>query len=474
MAWNSCGTENLDYYLGEHFAHWVGPTVSATDPDYSAKMAHLERVFQSANLIQECCNNWRDGLLGEPFAWHLKTASGDRADPEADAGASAAEQALQRWLDWVEQQALQADPAASNFQQASPWAEFALSLAVLGRANLRLWQPGRFAQDADPLHRIHLHAPRDGSVAVTRGNDGFIDKISYSYAQEQETQTQDEQGRILVTDAGGLPLEGIPPIDTGGRWLIQHSWMPSLLTPSVKALQNAINHALTMMLRNNELSGFREKVFANAEFPEGVSRGPGLDLYVYGVPTGDSTNPSYTNPSVFESEPVANSSLIESLNAWRSLLYREFSQGHLLTDSDAGLSGESRIQQRMAFELSLRGAAIRIESAIAAVLNIVLRILGYEGYEAVVELRISTGKLSAEEQKAVIDQYNAKLLATTSAMSRLGVKDPDAEVALIEAEMATAPTPQPDGILMNEPQPAPSPTDGQGNQPGAGNEPGAD
>lgn len=446
--------ENLAYFRGGHFdVGWIGPTIPPTAPDYAEKMAHLRRVFQQANLIRECVSNWRDGLLSEPFNWFLKTADGDRADAETDATASAAEQDLQRWLDWVAQQSVQTDPSTTNFEQADPWNEFVLSLGVLGEGNLRLWQPERYAE-ADPIQRIHLHAPKVGSVGVARADDGFIDEISYTYGQNRkEVQRMDPQGRIVLSDGDGNDLAGddgetLPPLDTGGRWLIQHARMPSLLTPSIKALQNSINHALTMKLRNNEVAGFREKVFANAEFPDdGVERGPGRDLYVYGVPTGDQSNPSYTTPTVFESQPVSTQSLVDSVTADRAMLYREFSQSHLLGDSDAGLSGESRIQQRQAFELALRGAAGRIESAIGNVLNIVLRLLDYQGYEVVVQLQVTTGKLSSEEQKTVIAQYQAGLLSRTTAMAMLGIKDPDAEMALIEAEQSTAPRQQANGLL---------------------------
>ncbi|NER83192.1 MAG: hypothetical protein F6K42_27290, partial [Leptolyngbya sp. SIO1D8] len=284
--------ENLKYYHGDTFSFWVGPTVPPSAPDYAEKMRHLERVFQSCNIIKECCHNWRDGLISEPFTWHLKGQDGERNDPESDTTAAEAEQQLQRWLDWVNQQAIHADPESTNFQQSDPWAEFVLSLGVLGEGALRLWQPARYAEAADPIHRIHLHAPKAGSVKIKRNlEDGFVDEICYGYgSQGAETHTLD--GDIAKVTIAGLenPLE----VDSGGRWLIQHVTGLPLLTRSVKKLQNSINHALTMKLRNNEVAGFREKVFANAELPEtDIERGPGHDLYLYGIPTGDHASPGY-------------------------------------------------------------------------------------------------------------------------------------------------------------------------------------
>ncbi|MBE7384402.1 MAG: hypothetical protein F6J95_023685 [Leptolyngbya sp. SIO1E4] len=426
--------ENLKYYHGDAFSFWVGPTVPQNAPDYATKMAHLERVFQSCNIIKECCNNWRDGLISEPFTWYLKGQDGERVDSEADTTAAEVEIQLQRWIDWVNQQAINADPTSTHFQQSDPWAEFVLSLGVLGEGALRLWQPARYADAADPIHRIHLHAPKAGSVKIKRNtDDGFIDEIRYCYGSHGD-ETHTLEGDIAKVAIQGS--EELLEVDSGGRWLIQHVTGLPLLTRSVKKLQNSINHSLTMKLRNNEVAGFREKVFANAELPEAdIERGPGRDLYLYGVPTGDASNPGYTSVGIHESQPVDNASLVASVSLDRTLLYLEFCQGHLLSAGDGSLSGESRIQMRSQFELHLRGWKRRVESAIANILNIVLRILGYEGYEAVITLQLCTGRLSSEERQVYIAEYQAGLLSKATAIAKLGsVSDVDAELSLISEE----------------------------------------
>ncbi|MEO0533258.1 MAG: phage portal protein [Cyanobacteria bacterium P01_A01_bin.123] len=434
--------QNIKVFQGDFWPDfWIGPTVPPSAPDYTDKMAKLERVFQSANIIQECVNNWRDGLISEPFTWYLKGQDGERVDSESDTTAAEAEIELQRWIDWVEQQAIIADPHCSNFQQADPWAEFVLSLGVTGEGALRLWQPARYADAADPIHRIHLHVPKAGSVAIKRNDaDGFIDEISYSYNNGTEVQTM-EGDRVMVT-MGDDALA----IDTGGRWLTQYVNAPSLLSSSVKRLQSAVCHAVTMLTRNTEISGFRERVFMNAEYPTDddgnpidVQRGPGIDTYTYGLPTGDPTNPGYTPVGVYESQPVDNASLTAAIETYRRLIYMQFNQGHLLSAGDGSLSGESRIQMRSQFELNLKGWKRRVESAISNTLNIVLRVLGYEGYEVSLSLNTSSGKLSSEEQQAVIAEFQAGLLSKTTAISKLGsVRDPDAELTLIAEEEAEA------------------------------------
>ena len=455
--------KNLDIFHGKFWPHgWIGPTIAPGSEGYAEKMAHLERVFQSANILKECCLNWRDGLISAPFTWHLKGQDGERADSETDTTAAEAEQQLQRWLDWVNEQAIAADPASTNFQQSDPWAEFVLSLGVLGEGSLRLWQPDRYADDPDPIHKIHLHAPKAGSVTIERSDkDGFIDEIRYSYGRTGDERHRMNGENTTISVASGdddAPLA----VASGGRWLIQHATGDSVFTPSVKRLQNALNHALTMMVRNSEIAGFREKVFANAEYPEDdVERGPGIDTYVYGVPTGDSSNPGYATVGVHESQPVDNASLEAAIETYRRLIYMQFSQGHLLSAGDGSLSGESRIQMRGQFELNLRGWQRRIESAIAALLNIVLRLLGYENYEVVVGLTITTGKLSAEERSQIISEYQAGLMSRATAIAKLGsVSDVDAELALMAEEADEQGAARDDDPeLPRQPQPTEEPED---------------
>jgi hypothetical protein len=438
--------DNWCYYNGDHFKFWIGPSLPASVPNAAEKMAEIERVFQSANLIEECVNNWRDGLIASPFTWYLKGKNGERTKaPEA-------ELQLQRWLDQVEQMA-----SSEDSDQGDPWSDFVLGLGVSGEGSLRLWQPKRFENDPDPIRRIHLHSPKVGTVAIARDADGFAESISYSYGEGRvEKQYFNESGQLVieVTNPGAADNEPIL-LDTDGRWTVQQVKARSLLTPSIKQLQNSINHALTMKLRNQELSGFRERTFLNAQAPgewvddpsspggqkfipssDAIERGPGYDNYVYGIPSGTDINPTVAAPQVHESQPVEVRTYRESIEIDRTLMYLAFKQGHLLSQGgDERLSGESRIQMRQGFESFLRGWKTKVESAIANILNVVLRILGYSELEAVVQLRITTGKLSAEERKALMDEYNAGLLSKATTVAILGsVEDVDAELALMKEE----------------------------------------
>ncbi|MEO1399692.1 MAG: hypothetical protein AAFV72_00370 [Cyanobacteria bacterium J06635_1] len=442
--------ENIEYYHGDDLfkVAWIGPRVPEGSPEAERKMAEIKRVFQAHNVLRELVDNWKNGLISQPFRWHLKDSNGERVE------ATEAEIDLQRWIDWVEQQAVYKDPCHSDFHESDPWTEFVLAVGVCGEGSLRLWQPQRYAEIDDAIKRIHLHVPRCGAVMVQRDQDGFIERIDINHGSVLETHRMEPDGTTVVNvSEREEPIE----VEAEGRWLIQTIRMPSLITDSGKRKQGAICHALTMKLRNQELGGFKERTFLNAEFPvdnDGepieIQRGPGIDQYAYGVPTGDPQTPTYANAQMVESEPVSPATFIESMQADIELLYREFRQGHLLSTNDGRLSGESRIQMRQNFEHYLNGWKRPIESAIANVLNIVLKLLEYEDLEAVVELSITTGKLSAEERAEIRSDYQAGLLSKSTAIALLGcVDDVDAELALIDEEMAEKSANQPDPLPTN-------------------------
>ncbi|HEY9646969.1 MAG TPA: hypothetical protein V6C88_11395, partial [Chroococcidiopsis sp.] len=390
--------ENYDYYNGDHWPHWIGPKVPDKDPRAKELMSEVERVFQSINLIRECCDRHVAALIGKFPVWYIKGADGKRIPTKNEQGealdtpAARAEIDLQRWLDAVMQRS-----DAGVTAQGDPFWQAVTDLSVVGNASLRLWQPSRFAEDPDPIKRIHLHSPKLGSVSVKRGDDEFVDEISYSYgAGYQEVETMDGDTLTVTTKKGGA-AEGEPiEIDTGGRWTIAVMRSPSLLTPQIRQNQDAINHAATMLLRNQEQAGFLERIFLNAQPPgkwvkdetalegerfepdeEGLAHGPGQDVFLMGVPTGDRSNPSYSNAGVAFRDPVNPATFLDSIRGFRGYVYHAFGQGHLLIEGDGSMSGVSRIQLRQDFEVILTRQKRVIEAAIASILNIVLRILEY-------------------------------------------------------------------------------------------------
>lgn len=449
-------TENYAYYDGDHWKSWIGPRISSDVPHATELMAEVERVFQSVNLIKECCDRHVNCLLGKMPHWYLKGEDGERVvtidenGERVDSKAAQAEIDLQRWIDAVLQRA-----DSGQTKQNDPFIQVGTDLIVTGKAALRLWQPERFSDDPDPINTIHLHAAKYGSVEVKRDDDDFIDEISYSYGNSnKEVATLDGDTLTVTTTRSGEEESEPLRIDTGGRWNISILRSPSMLTPQIKQNQNAVNHAATMLLRNQEQAGFLERIFLNAQPPgewvedpqapgnerfvpseHGLHHGPGEDIFVVGVPSGDPQNQTYSNTSVAFRDPVKVATFLESIAGFRAFIYHAFGQGHLLAEGDGNISGVSRVQLRQDFEVILNRHKRVIEAAIANIFNVVLRILGYTEFEAVVQLRVTTGKLTPDERRGIIEEFQAGLLSKATAIALLGsVEDVDAELALIEEE----------------------------------------
>lgn len=447
--------ENRSYYDGDLWRSWIGPRIPSTEPRADELMSEVERVFQSVNFIKECCDRHVNALIGKFPTWHLKDRTGQRIPTKDDDGnpldtpAAQAERELQRWLDAVLQRT-----DSGQTEQGDPFIEAVTNLLITGFGSLRLWKPERFADREDPIEQIYLHAPSTGSVTVERNEDGFIDSITYYLNGRTEQERFNEQGQLEISTLGS-EAEALA-IDTGGRWTIAFMRGDSLLTPQIKKLQDAVNHALTNLIRNQEQAGFLEKIFLNAQLPgqwvddasapggqrfvpneDGLRTGPGQTTFLYGIPTGEPDTASYTNPSVFVNQPVSPSTFLEVVKAFRALILEQFGQGHLLAEGDGGISGVSRIQLRQDFETMLLRQKRTVEAAIANIFNVVLRLLGYDDLEAVVSLRITTGKLTPEERAAVIAEFDKGLLSKSTAMALLGsVEDVDAELSLMAEEKA--------------------------------------
>ena len=443
---------NRQLYEGDHWPSWVGPK-----PEQSDKSELLRRVFQSANVVKDCTDFMATCLVGGGFEWYLKDSDGERGESEA---ISSTERLLTRWLDWVNQQAIERGTEFSD-----PWVEFVVNLLVDEQAALRIFKPLRYSFDEIQYRRLHLQALKRKALTVERDDeDGFIDQIQFSMCgggteTHKWVQPMDEEGQPTGPGQIQMDRDGAAIGDPMDRWPLVVVNGNELITESVRQLQSSLNHGLTMKLMGQEMFGFRERVYLNAQAPGtwakdpnggpdiftpgDMTRKPGVDTYMAGIPTesvGDTSRAQgFTTPSVYDAEPIDPTALLKSIDADIALIHRQFKQGFRLSSDDGGnLSGSSRVQQRAEFHDYMKLWQPRIEGAIANVLNVVLELLE-EDYTAVVTLRCSTGKLTPEERQALIVEYQAGLMSKTTAMAMLGsVQDIDAELALIEEERAKA------------------------------------
>lgn len=448
--------ENLLYYSGDHWNFWIGPRTDESDLHYTEVMNAISLVFQSNNKIKECCDRNRNALVGKRPNWYVSDFLGNRA---TDDTASIAEKLLMRWIDKQYRMAISSESGLTN-----AIAEATKNMLVTGVGYLRLWSPRRFRNSPDLITRVALHSPHPDSVVINRDSDEFTSSIEYHYTRDNhsrvEVQTIDELTNytIFVTlDETGKEIESETiALDLGGRFSIFEMKSPSLITDSIKRAQNAINFTMTMMVRSAELAGFRERLILGAQppgvwdedkkfIPDAEFRvGAGQTAFLQGLPMMDELGglKGYTNPSVFSSEPISPATFIDTINAFVSAIYYQFSQSHLL-GSDLQLSGVSREQARQDFQTKLGEHSDIVAAAISgaygsALMMLVQEDIGtYKNLDVVVTLKLNATSPLPEERDRLLKFQQAGLLSKATAMNLSGyVEDTDSEISLLNDEKA--------------------------------------
>jgi hypothetical protein len=248
--------------------------------------------------------------------------------------------------------------------------------------------------------------------------------------------------------------------DLGGRLPLYEGQRPALVTPQVLALQKAHNLALSMLPRNVVTGGFMERTLLDAQMPgewirndrgerikfvpDEYHAGAGTTNFVQGseVQHEDGTTEVRT-PSINFRPPVPVTPTVEGEMATYQKLLHEMRQAHILTNSQTAMSGISREQARDDYVDSLRLTQGAIESVGRWLLETALAMAedftGQAGrFTSLLRVefacRINAGPLTAEEQKAVIEQMKEGVLSRETAMARLGVADVAAEMAVINRQ----------------------------------------
>lgn len=446
--------ENLKYFDGQHFDFWIGSSLEPSDPHYEEVMEKIALVFQLRNLIAECVKRQANALVGKRPNWYISDFIGNRVEDDT---ATVAEKLLQRWIDKQYRMAISGESGLTN-----AIAECTKNMLVTGVGYLRLWSPRRFRNSPDLITRVALHSPHPDSVVVHRDSDEFTESIEYHYSRDNlkrvEVQTIDELTNYTIfttLDESGKEIEEETiALDLGGRFSIFEMRSPSLITDSIKRAQNAINFTMTMMVRSAELAGFRERLILGAQppgvwdedkkfIPDAEFRvGAGQTAFVQGLPMMDELGSlrGYTNPSVYSSEPVSPQTFIDTINAFVSAIYYQFSQSHLL-GSDLQLSGVSREQARQDFETKLGEHSDIVAAAISgaygsALMMLVQEDIGtYKNLDVVVTLKLNATSPLPEERDRLLKFQQGGLLSKATAMNLSGyVDDTDSELSLLASE----------------------------------------
>jgi len=462
--------EKWSYYRGDHVDHWIG-----IKPDISTEIGKknadaITRLFQSVNILQKVTDFHVDALIGNDPALTFEGANKAILD---DLG-------RQLWKQWTSSR------IGDDF--IHPISKAVTSAKATGYGYLRIWTPPQFLSSPILSRRVALHSPDPENVEVIKDNDGFIKDIRYHFYDQDSRKTERQyinaQGLTVfeyLDSAGNLePLlfeDGSPilsetgdpqyrtfTINLGGNYTIYELRLESLINESTKRNQNAINHALTMIPRGNELSGFLARFFTNARPPgnwvlkddgtsefqadeNGLVIGAGIVNFVSGLPIRDQAGEitDYTDVGVHSDPPLPITSFRESFELFNAVIHLQCNQGHLLSYS-LTLSGRSREELKAEFITGLTKDQSPIEAIFSELLTAAIMMILPNGgaFTTTVQLRLSLGKPSPEERKGIIEAYKEGLISRESAIAQLGmVDDPLAEIDKIEKEKAAEAPPPP-------------------------------
>lgn len=444
--------ENWEYYTGKTaWKNWIGPNLKLDSNSDRRTMDEVRRVFQSFNIIQPVVNRHMRSLVGLPYDWKIVTEQGDY---EGDA-----DELIKGFL---RHQRTLPGTKTNYLQQATLYA----LCHPQGKGYLRVYSPVKLNK-RDGMSRLAIHAPSPDTVIVERDGDEFIRKITYSYWQDEvgwkERQFLDDNGVTRFEIFKQNKLEKQFGLNLGDRYSIYEISLSPLISDSLKRNQNAINHALTMMVRNSEFSGFLRDIILNGQppgkwdidqqgnevfipSPEPMPVGPGIINYVQGNPLYDAQGQltGYTSPSLSTHEPTSPQAFIDSIRFYTSLIYEQTGQTFVL-GNDLPVSGISRQQSRADFIAQLQGDAELVADAISNVYLTVLLMGNQKSSEDYLDLSVTvTPKLSintptAEEQTAIRQDYAAGLLSRRTAIALQGQADADTELNFLIKE-ETAPT----------------------------------
>lgn len=453
--------ENWDLYEGEHFNYWAGTLPSPNDPNRDTILIELQRAFISANLIRETVNRHVDALLGKEPTYILSPVNVE--EPEESEAFRGTHKILSKWLHLV------ASSGSQDIEDdTNPVTKAVTKMLVTGRGYMRLFSRKRFATSPDAFKKISVHCPDNGQIEMIYDDEGSLEAIEYQFndgrveRQEMNPATGVLTFYMLKTKGTSTDkAEDSFEVDLNYNWTIIEISCPTMLTPSIKQQQAAINLILTMMGRNIVQAGFLERLLLNAQMPgeygesaegdlkftpdpAGWQTGAGVTNFISGLPLGDPRSPAgYTNPSAIFRDPVPVTTFIESLEAYLTRLYTEMGQGHILQQGDGALNGVSRIQLAQDFNNILNRQVSVIETALSDLYYTALAMLNVGGtpieadissFIVYVKLNISAHLLTPEDHSQIREDFKAGIISQYTTLAKLNIEDIEEEISRSDSE----------------------------------------
>lgn len=505
-----------DFYDGDHWQKnkgFIGQLPGTGYPGATQIEADIKKRFESENVIKEVVETDLGGLLGREPLWSFLKEVGTDGEKKKEKDPITGE-ILTPW--WNEREALK------DLQKATE------TILLEGIAVKRVFVPkGLLSKGGVPIKDEN-----GNTVGYTLSATDINKALDYIFFEtltadkagvftDPDTQKQigvyrfdekDEDGNVtdqcaelsflneqgdtvcrIVRDKG--KPEDFGPYKLGGRLLVFEMQRTPLITEQVQSNQKALNLAHTMMTRNVNMAGSRERTVTNAKPPTRQKRGgtqgerepgdyetgAGAVMFLMGYPIYDKEKSEkiigYQTPGVHITDPASVDVFVHTRDMKYAAILGQCHQRFVLISGDATASGVSRKQAEKEWMRSLKDTKTVVDAAGRWELEVVLRLAAqltgetskYLNLRADFNCLLDVGEPTAEEIKTVMEMRkpggpnNQPLISDETARNKIGIDDADAELKRIEAEAPTpedVPTPPPVTDLTEEGQ--------QGNKPGEG------
>lgn len=489
-----------EFYFGNHW-QWSSGFIGQLPPSGLERrfeiLQAIKEGFVTENVIKEITRTHVGGILGREPVWSFLKAEGETDRGNKSSFENVTGETLTRW--WNDRKALK------DLQKA------ARILVCEGRVTRRLFFPrGRLGPDgeasasnlSDALNLIYFRTVYADEAGVFTDPDTMRDIGVFLYDEKNDRDevtahcaelsflNDDSDTVCKIVRDKGQPTE-YPPYRLGGRLLIYEMTRDALVTEQIQSNQRALNLAHTMMMRNVNMAGSRERYVSNAQPPIGSKKvdtegkitytpgtlktGAGASNILTGLPiySDDGTRiVGYTNPNVNIAEPSPIEVFKQTIAEEKMAIYAQAHQRHVLIVDKADTSGRAREVARREYERSLKESKTeldacgrwQLETTLWLAAQIVNQSNRYLALRADFNCLIDAGDPDPEKQKAALllrqpgGPKNQPLISDETARNWAGVEDAAAELARIEQESKLPEGELPEGLKPLEGQQTPKVT----------------
>lgn len=466
-----------DFFNGDHWQGnkgFIGQLPAVGYPGAATIEADIKKRFESENVIKEVVETHIGGLLGREPLWSFLKEQGTKKVKGKRPSDEVTGETLTPW--WNEREGLR------DLQKAAE------TILLEGIAVKRVFIPrGVESEEEEEITAADLNQALDyiffetltADVAGVFTDPDTQKKIGVYLFDEKDSEgnvtdscaelsfLNDENETVcrVVKDKGAA--EDFGPYELGGRLLVFECQRPPLITEQVQSNQKAINLAHTMMTRNVNMAGSRERTITNAKPPTRAKRGgtsgerepdeynvgAGAVMFLMGYPIYDKDKQiiGYETPGVHITDPASVEVFTQTRDMKYAAILGQCHQRHILISGDAVASGISRKSAEKEWQRSLKDSKTVLDAAGRWELEVALRLAAqianqsknYLPLRADFNCLLDVGDPDPDDIRVTMEMRkpggpnNTPLISDETARNRIGIDDADAELKRIEEEAPT-------------------------------------